>query len=495
MKNKAAAYLRSSKDRSDVSIDAQRRELEQLAAARGLTIVREYADVVQSAKTADRPQFQRLLLDLRDERRGWSTLLTVDTSRLSRRRYWAQAFKHEAAKRDVAILYSKVPDVDPITQVILESVLEAMDEVHSLMSREKGLAGMAENVRRGFRAGGRAPRGYRLVHVDTDVIRDGKPVRKSKLELDELAPAVRSYLRARAAGRPRSALKRDLGLPDTSLVGMEWQALTYAGFTVWGMHSEKSSEGGYVGGRKRRPRGEWLMSSEQTHEALITREEAEAILVRLETSPLGARVSEGRRGVSAPLLTGYLVAPDGRRWTADRKYYRLGNDRYVRQASLDESVLAQIEQHLRSPESIRALVRAAQKEHRIDVGPARARLSNLAEQIRRTVDVAARLEDPAPALRRVDELERERAGAAAELADLQREQAERESLAAIGPAEIRAIVHETEPKRLLEASVGQIRLDRELRGQIIYRLSMASPRRAEGSPITFAAPLILLRKA
>jgi DNA invertase Pin-like site-specific DNA recombinase len=486
-KKKAATYLRSSKDRSDVSIDAQRRELQSLASSRGLEIVHEYADVVQSAKTADRPDFQRLLLDLRDSRRGWSTLLTVDTSRLSRRRYWAQAFKHEAAKRGVAILYSKVPDVDPITQVILESVLEAMDEVHSLMSREKGLAGMAENVRRGYRAGGRAPRGYRLVHFDTNAIRDGKAVQKSKLEPDELAPAVRTYLAARAAGRPRAAIKKALGLPDTTLVGMEWQALTYAGFTVWGMHCEKSAEGGYVGGRKRRPRGEWMISDSPTHEALISRAEAEAILIRLETSPIGARVSEGRRGVSAPLLTEYLVTSDGRRWTADRKYYRLGSC-FVRQDSIDGSVLEQIERNMKSPESIRALIREAQREQRVDVGPARSRVNALTEQIRRTVDLAAQLEDPAPAARRIEQLERERTAAVDELADLEAEQASRTALAAIGPQEITAIITESEPKRLLEAVVDRVRLDPDLRGQVVYRLSMASPGRAEGSPITVAAP-------
>ena len=46
----AAVYLRSSKDRSDVSIDAQRRALHELAVARGLVIVDEYADAVESGK-------------------------------------------------------------------------------------------------------------------------------------------------------------------------------------------------------------------------------------------------------------------------------------------------------------------------------------------------------------------------------------------------------------------------------------------------------------
>ena len=49
----------------------------------------------------------------------------------------------EASNKDTDIIFAKVPEVDPISQVILDSVLQAMDEVHSLMSREKGLAGMA----------------------------------------------------------------------------------------------------------------------------------------------------------------------------------------------------------------------------------------------------------------------------------------------------------------------------------------------------------------
>jgi hypothetical protein len=35
---------------------------------------------------------------------------------------------------------------------------------------------MAENVRQGWRAGGKAPRGYELAHTATGAIRDGVPV-------------------------------------------------------------------------------------------------------------------------------------------------------------------------------------------------------------------------------------------------------------------------------------------------------------------------------
>jgi len=44
---------------------------------------------------------------------------------------------------------------------------------------------MAENVRQGFRAGGRAPFGYKLDHIKTGAIRDGKAITKSKLILSD----------------------------------------------------------------------------------------------------------------------------------------------------------------------------------------------------------------------------------------------------------------------------------------------------------------------
>jgi site-specific DNA recombinase len=86
---KACLYLRSSKDRSDVSIDAQRRELQKLTSERNYLVVQEYVDVVESAKDENRPGFQRLLRDLKSAGRAWSVLMMVDTSRLSRRRYAA----------------------------------------------------------------------------------------------------------------------------------------------------------------------------------------------------------------------------------------------------------------------------------------------------------------------------------------------------------------------------------------------------------------------
>lgn len=62
---RAALYLRSSKDRHDISIDAQRRDLTGLAKARGLAVVEEFSDAVESGSTDQRPGFQALIRAMR----------------------------------------------------------------------------------------------------------------------------------------------------------------------------------------------------------------------------------------------------------------------------------------------------------------------------------------------------------------------------------------------------------------------------------------------
>jgi hypothetical protein len=310
--------------------------------------------------------------EIRSPARTWDTLLTLDTSRLSRRRYVSLVFKHDAQKNGVHILYAKMPEVDPITNVLLESVMEALDEYHSLVSREKGLAGMAENVRQGFRAGGRAPKGYELEAIETGAIRAGQPVTKSRLRASRDAHWVATYLRRRAAGEPRAVVRRDMGLElsPSTLIGMEWNALTYAGHTVWNVHAERDG-GGYVGGHKRRPRNDWIICRD-THEALISEEAAECLIEVLETSTISKAVSRSKASGSPYLLTPFLQTPDGRQWTGDRRrYYRLKSTSdmpgsLIPLEPLQSAVLDQLMADAQSPEFVHELAKEAHRVARID---------------------------------------------------------------------------------------------------------------------------------
>ncbi len=227
----------------------------------------------------------------------------------------------------VTVVYKTLPEVDPLTEIVLKSVMVAWDEYHSISSKQKGLAGMNENVRAGFRAGGRAPTGYLLRKIATGAIREGSAVTKSVLEPDpEISQAIGAYLRERAAGTPRLSAKVRAGITehnDSSLISIEWNALTYAGHTIWNVHAERQSSGGYIGGTKRRPREDWVIQRD-THPALITTDEAEQLLGRLElkAKTRAAKATEQRSRDSNALLGGLLFAPDGSKWWAETDRYR-----------------------------------------------------------------------------------------------------------------------------------------------------------------------------
>jgi site-specific DNA recombinase len=415
MSNLAAAYCRSSKDRSDVSIDAQRRALHELAVTRGLVVAAEFTDAVESGKDDNRPGFQAMIAALRDPARTWTTILVLDTARIARRRLISMIFEQEVEKRGVKLVYKSLPDGDPATDMVLRSVLQAFDEYHSLVSRAKGLAGMSENIKQGWRAGGRAPRGYLLHYTPTGATRDGEPVLKSKLQVDDdTAGPVAAYLRLRAAGVPRGEAASRSGAPWTaaSLHSMDWQALTYAGHTAWNVHAESGSAA------KRRPRSDWVVTRD-THPALITDAEAEAILEQCE------RATQGRRTARAVdlLFAGLLVAPDGQAWHSDGcGHYRLGKGRKVAAARIEPAVLQRIKEDMlgaRAVESVLQAVRSLQDAppSRKAIAALERRLASLGTQINRTVDLAGRMDDPAPVLRRVQQLEQERATIADQLVE------------------------------------------------------------------------------
>lgn len=487
----AAAYLRSSKDRADVSTATQLHELEAIARARGLEIRESFEDAVESGASEFRPGFLNLGHQVRNPKRGWSILLVYDTSRIARRRYIAQAFKHLCKKHGVAIQYAKMPaDMDPISELVLEAVFEAFDEVHSLMSRDKAIAAQRENVRRGFRAGGRAPLGYRLEHTPTGALRDGKPVQKSRLVPSDDAPMVTTYLKARATGATKAeALSAaGLGLSKSSLAGMEWNALTYAGHTVWNRHDAKHRRGG--GCSKMRPRAQWEIRRD-THPALISDDEAEVLLDRLVNYELSRAVSEGKRAASEALLVGLLVTPDGQYWRAAGKHYRLEGRpaKNVRRAKLEQLVIEQFYRDVTAEGFIEKLVEAVAKTGRTDSTlPVRQRLAKLGKERDRAARLALQDEASAAWVALVDEKEAQIAAAEEELEAMVREAELGDAVRQMTPESVRALIQANDdPALLLSTLVARVTLDRNLVGHVDYwpaseagrGVCMASPRRLD----------------
>ena len=491
MPRQAALYCRSSKDRSAISIQAQRHDLLELAKSRNLIVTAEFTDAVESGKDTDRPGFQQMLRELKARERTWSAILIYDTSRIGRRRYIAEAFRHECKKLGVEIIFAKVPEVDPISQVILDSVLQAMDEVHSLMSREKGLAGMAENVRQGFRAGGRAPYGYRLISIDTGQVRDGQAVTKSQLDLDPVAgPKIAKWLQGRALNKNGSRLADELGieLAKSTLSHLEWSALTYAGHTVWNMHRGKEE----VGAGRRRPRSEWIVQRD-THPALITEDTALAILARLET----ARESRAPRArISDYLLAGKVLTPDGQAWHGNSGNYRIGKAN-IRSSILEEAVLQQVAIDIRSDLMVATMTEKARAAQQPSDGQEIRGLQNELRdtdiRMKKLTNLVEETSAPGPLLRRLEELKVTRAEIQQRLTQLVEETGRAKALAAIQESDVRkmldaladdvATLDRDHLKDFIGTLIEGIYLDPATRaGAIRYRISqrsgvkLASPR-------------------
>jgi len=430
MARKAALYVRSSKDRHDVSVESQSRELTDFAKQRGDLIIAEFADRIESAKTDDRPGFQAMIAEAKSKTRRFDVLYCYDTSRFSRRQYHAQIYKQLLKSHGVELIFLKLPKTDTILDPIIESLMEAFDEFHSQKSKMDGLRGMRENIKQGWRAGGRALLGYQL-HKEIVGMRDGQPLTKSKLVPDpKTFGEVQRYLRGRARGQSRRELQAQLKrkIPYSTLVYVEDNAMTYAGHTVWNRHRE-FVDGAYVGSGKGRYRdqSEWEICRD-THEPMITDEEVEAIF--RERDKQRRRQSRYRR--NHYLLSSLMNCSCGARVDGDGGYYRCHERcgvRAIKKETLERAVLETIFSEVFSEEYLTTLQQEVVqliKSRRPQKGTLMAQVTRQIREVDRQVsDLAGMLTEVRhrrPLIERIDALEDQRQSLEAELLDLENDE-------------------------------------------------------------------------
>ena len=421
---RTALYLRSSKDRHDVSVESQRRELRASADASGLLIVAEFVDKVESAKTANRPAFQEMMAEVKSKQCRFTEILCFDTSRFSRRQYDAQMYKHLLKKNGVGLSFLKLPKTDPLMDSVLESLMEVFDEFHSQKSKADGLRGMRENINQGFRAGGSAPYGYRL---DKQVVgtRDGDPITKSTLQPDPIdGPKVKQYLEARAAGESRNAAAERLDIDKSAsvLLYLEDNANTYAGHTVWNRHNERV-EGGYVGGNKFRDPSEW-MTKRDTHEAIISDETADAILAMRANRTRRSK----RQRINEYLLSGLLKCNCGAPMHGNAGYYRCRDrcgSRGIKRETLDSVVVDTLLNELLTEEAVTQIAKLA--ENHLNKHPSVAsnstnalinEIDSVDKEIAKLVELLTKVEHQRALLARLDALESKRANLESKVAEI-----------------------------------------------------------------------------
>lgn len=183
---KVAIYARVSSDRQDVdlSIAAQLRALREYAAKEGYQVVREYVDEAESGRTADRPQFQRMIAEARRASRPFQLILVWKYSRFARSREDSAVFKSLLKKHGVRVASLTEPFDDSPTGKLMEAIIESLDEFYSANLGQEVLRGMRESASRGFYVASRAPYGYWRVKV-----KDGKKERAT-LQPDPISGPV-----------------------------------------------------------------------------------------------------------------------------------------------------------------------------------------------------------------------------------------------------------------------------------------------------------------
>ena len=173
---KAVIYARySSENQREESIDGQIRECMEYAKHNEIQVIDTYIDRALSAKTDNRPEFQRMIKE--SGRGGFELVIVWKLDRFSRNRYDSAHYKAILKKNGVKVISATEQISSDPSGILLESMLEGYAEYYSAELSEKVKRGMTENALKGVWNGGQVPFGYIV----------GK---NRRLEIDSIAAPV-----------------------------------------------------------------------------------------------------------------------------------------------------------------------------------------------------------------------------------------------------------------------------------------------------------------
>jgi DNA invertase Pin-like site-specific DNA recombinase len=305
-----------------LSFPSQRAACDALARALGGTITCAFQDQISGAR-ADRPGWQSLLDEAATPTRRFEAVALYNTSRLARDRLHAGLFERELLRVGVTIHYA-IGGGDPATPegFLLIGMQQLLDEFERRRLSRETRRGMTELASQGFRAGGRAPYGYRRRGKRSA---DGRPRVRLVIHRDEASVVMEIFelfahgdagLKAIAA-----RLNRQDGPPSPvhvdpkRNVARRWAPTTiramlrnpiYRGAMVWNRLDFATARIG-GGGARLRPQEEWVVR-ENAHRPIIAPDLWDATQRRFAaTARTGSR---GRPRRHPPIARAVSPPPD-----------------------------------------------------------------------------------------------------------------------------------------------------------------------------------------
>ena len=196
---KAVIYARYSSDNQrEESIEGQLRECKAYAEKNDIQIIGTYTDRALSAKTDNRPDFQKMIKDSADKK--FDIVLVWKLDRFARNRFDSAYYKNVLRKNGVKVLSATELISQNAEGILLESMLEGYAEYYSAELSEKVLRGLTENALKCKYNGGTLPIGY---YVDSNQFFQIDPI---------TAPAVLDAFKSYANGATMREVADELNI-------------------------------------------------------------------------------------------------------------------------------------------------------------------------------------------------------------------------------------------------------------------------------------------
>lgn len=206
-------YARYSSDNQrEESIEGQIRDCKAYAQANHMHIVNIYIDRAFSARSDNRPEFQKMIKDSASKQ--FEAILVWKLDRFSRSRYDSAHYKHLLQKNNVKVISITEQIEDTPQGILMESLMEGMAEYYSVELAQKVRRGERENALKCMSNGGTIPLGYRV----------GK---NKHFEIDEAAaPIVKELFQRFADGETLQEIvdslnKRGVMLPNRKTISYQ----------------------------------------------------------------------------------------------------------------------------------------------------------------------------------------------------------------------------------------------------------------------------------
>ena len=141
----AVIYARYSSDNQrEESIEGQLRECKAFAEKNDIQIVGTYIDRAFSARTDNRPDFQKMIKDSASKK--FELIIVWKLDRFARDRYDSAHYKAALRKNGVKVISATEKISEGSEGILMEAVLEGMAEYYSAELSEKVVRGLTENA-------------------------------------------------------------------------------------------------------------------------------------------------------------------------------------------------------------------------------------------------------------------------------------------------------------------------------------------------------------